>query len=153
MKKNFFAVFVMILFAFGCASGPTKPDKVDNKKVLNISYDKAWKKAVQIFGSEGYSIQSSQKESGSLATGKKAMHLTSEDADCGTYMGLGYIGDSRTVLNVSYSLFFQDLGNDKVDVTVNVEIDGTFQGGSSSKNLNCFSQGRLESVLLRKLSQ
>lgn len=148
------SVFLIILagLATACASGPTKPDKLDNQRVVNLPMEQAWTKAMQALASSGYAVQSAVKEAGSISTAKKTVRLTSDEADCGTYMGIGYIKDDRTVLGVTYSLFLKSAGAGTTDVTVNTNIDGTYQAGNNTKMLDCFSKGALEKAILDKIS-
>ncbi|CAK9252019.1 unnamed protein product [Sphagnum jensenii] len=134
----------------GCASGPSRPDHLDNRKVIGSDYGTTWNKALQTLATEGYPILTSNKEAGIISTGKKAERINTDDADCGTFMGLPYIKDDRTVVSVSYSVLIKDVGG-KADVTVNTDIAGTYQGGDTTKQLNCFSQGGLEKQFLEKL--
>lgn len=156
MKTSIFrSISILALSAhlIGCASGPTRPEKIDNKRTLNVSFDHVWTNALQTLASDGYPVQTSNKEAGIITTGKLATRPDTSVVDCGTYMGLPYIKDHRTVTSIGYSILLKNLGNNKTSAVVNTNIDATFQAGSNTKNLTCFSQGKLEAELLNKLSQ
>lgn len=149
------AVLMILIISIlgGCVGGPTKPDKIDNKHIINVPYEKAWIKALQALASEGYPIQNSSKEVGNISSGKKAVKLQTTQADCGKYI-FAYLSDDRTVTTVSYAIFLKDLSNGKTEVTVNTEIEGTYQAGAGKTNiLNCYSLGVLEKAFLENLVQ
>lgn len=148
------AVILTVSILGGCHPGPSMPDKIDNKAIVNLPYEKAWLIAHQILASEGYPIQNSFKEFGTIASGTKTVKLQTTDADCGSYMGFAYLSDNRTVTTVSYLLFLKDLNDGKTEVTVHTEIEGTYQAHAGSTNiLNCYSLGVLEKHFLEKMSQ
>ncbi|MCX7110319.1 MAG: hypothetical protein NTX45_09350 [Proteobacteria bacterium] len=153
MKTLCIALSVLIFCNISaCTGGPTKPIAIDNKHIINSSYDKTWTKALQTLASEGYPIQNYSKEIGNISTGKKSVKLQTIQADCGKYMGFAYLSDDRTVTTVSYNIFLRDLSNGKTEATVNTEIEGTYQAGAGKTNiLNCYSLGILERELLNKL--
>ncbi len=90
-----------------------------------------------------------------ITTDKATARLSEAQADCGTYSGMSYLRDGRTLTAVAYSVNLEgDEGYTKI--VVNATIDGRFQGTATHETataLSCVSRGTLEQDLIQKIQQ
>lgn len=159
VKKAILLVPLLVVIGLvGCAYNPPiynagNPTENNKKTILDISYNDAWKKSLQVLATSGYNIKTTNKQDGIIATDKKLVRLDESQVDCGNIWGLPYAKDTRTATSASISLLLQAKG-EKTSLTVNSQIEGLFNATavSTSKQLSCYSLGYLEKDVIDKIS-
>lgn len=97
---------------------------------------------------DGYAIQESDRDAGTISTTARPQRLTADDCDCGTTLGLPYIKDNRTSTTVAMGVIVGD-----GQVTITPSIHGSYLPANVNQSISfdCVSKGTLERALLDKI--
>ena len=148
MKKIAFAV-ILILF-MGCATTYKAPSEIS--PFVSSQYTGSRESLItasqRVLLMEGYQVTHVDYSSGMIFTAPKDFHLTSQQANCGTNMGIDYLKDNRTSTKVSMNVLV-----DSKTITVKSNIQGEYKPGSVSQDitLTCVSTGVLERNILQNI--
>ncbi|WP_157288604.1 hypothetical protein [Uliginosibacterium gangwonense] len=116
------------------------PVQVKPAEVLRVSK--------RVLAGEGFQINDSDLEAGTLITAPKNFRVSTKEADCGSTMGIDYLLDNRTTTRVSYSVIAED-GR----VLVTAYVLGEYKLGDAMQDitLTCVSKGELDRWMLSKV--
>lgn len=122
--------------------------------VVQQPLDVAWGNALKTLITSGYTVASSATEVGLITTTPKAVRLTIQDVECGTFWGIPYIKDERTVTKVTYTVLVEKAGEGS-KIAVSATVDGTYAPGAGNpdKSLTCTSKGTIEQNLLNTIAK
>jgi hypothetical protein len=103
----------------------------------------------QVLVAEGFQITNADESAGVISRAPRNFRITSEQADCGTTMGIDYLKDNRTSSKIGYGILASD---GKLIVKANIESE--YKPGAVDQNitLTCVSRGTLEPALLAKIA-
>jgi hypothetical protein len=106
--------------------------------------------AVKTLVQNGFQITAVDNASGLISTAPQAMHVTPEQADCGTVKGLLASGNPLTYPYPKTRVAFDILAEDN-HIEVRSKIDDRLDPGSVQTNLTCVSRGVLDREMLNKI--
>lgn len=149
MKK---LILIVGMFVFsGCATTYQQPTTVaaETSKEIAASQADILRAAKQVLVEEGFQITNADDSAGVISTAPRNFHITPEQADCGTTMGIDYLKDSRTSSKLGYGIL---ASGGKLIVKANIESE--YKPGDVTQNitLTCVSRGTLEPPLLAKIA-
>lgn len=142
-----FAHSILILCITGCAMTYEQPQTIDHPVTVDHGLRKsdAFNKAAQSLLTQGFQIQSQDKESGYISSTMKNWKLSPAEADCGTTMGIDYLKDNRTKTEVAFNVLVDDQ-----TLKVKSNIHGEYKPGAADQDitLTCVSRGVIEQALV-----
>lgn len=148
MKLVLAAGFAAILSA--CATTYSAPAMIAPRvsAPVQVKPVEALRVSKRVLAGEGFQINDSDPEAGTLITAPKNFRVTTKEADCGSTMGINYLLDSRTTTRVSYSVIVDD---GRLQVTAYVL--GEYKPGDVMQDitLTCVSKGELDRWMLSKI--
>lgn len=136
----------------GCAFTYQAPTTTAPEVSVSFRNSKAaiFKAAQQVLVTEGYQITYANEAAGTISTAPQNLRVTDEQADCGTNLGMTYLLDPRTKMQVAFGVIVEES-----KLTVRANIQGEFKPGGKSGMANviftCVSRGTLEKSLLDKI--
>ncbi|MCK9522444.1 MAG: hypothetical protein M0R76_05275 [Proteobacteria bacterium] len=140
MNRMVLAPIFIVFFISACATASQQaaPNISAN---FQASSDQIYEAAIRFFAESGYMISSSDKASGVITAVLKEQKFTGEDCDCGMLMGIPYIKDSRTRVDVLVNLIVAD-----GYVNVKTILKGKFPKGQVTQEtrFDCVSKGSIE---------
>ncbi|HVC37762.1 MAG TPA: hypothetical protein VNF46_05100 [Gammaproteobacteria bacterium] len=130
----------------GCALTYVRPTMVAPTISADVSISKAnlLRATEQVLATDGYQITNSDDSAGVISTAQTNLHITPEQADCGTTMGLNYLKDNRTDTSVAFSVIVSE-----GKITVKATIEGDYKPQDTP--LTCVSKGVLERKMLAQI--
>lgn len=134
----------------GCAVTYAPPESLAQNASAHLSYPQSeiFNAAERALVGAGYQITNASLPAGTISTAPRNLHLTTNEADCGTTLGLDYLKDNRTSTRVSMGVIIN-----KTTITVQSNIQGEYRPGDVTQNitLTCVSKGALENDMLEKI--
>ena len=138
------------LLLSSCAATYRAPDTTAKADTVTVRGSKGdiLQAAKQVLVVDGYQITNSDDAAGIISTAPTDLHVTPEQANCGTTMGLDYLKDKRTSTRVSFGIV---AAHDSL--TVKANIQGEYKPGAVDQNitLTCVSRGALEQALIAQI--
>lgn len=143
-------IAALALVVSGCAAtyaAPTAPNQTATSKTSSTKAQVlvAARKALV---SAGYQITSFDDAAGVISTAPRDLHVTPDQVNCGTTMGLDYLKDNRTTTRVAYGVIASD---GQFEVRANIE--GEYRPGAVDQNitLTCISRGTLDAAMAQQI--
>lgn len=98
---------------------------------------------------DGYQITNTDDSAGVISTAPRDLHVTPDQANCGTTMGLDYLKDKRTSTRVAFGVVASE-----GSLTVKANIQGEYKPGSVDQDitLTCVSRGVLEQAVIANIT-
>ncbi len=144
-------VCVSVAIVAACAMTYEAPTAVAPKVSQPV---KATEKAImdaaeQVLVSDGYQITYTNGAAGIISTAPRDLHVTPEQASCGTTMGIDYLMDKRTKTTVAFGVLAENN-----HVSIKATIQGSYRPGDPTEDitLTCVSRGVLESQLMNQIT-
>ena len=148
--KNIVLMTAALFALAGCAATYEPPVSLAQNASVRLSYPApvVFRAAERALVSAGYQITDANRSAGIISTAPRDMHLTPDEADCGTTLGLNYLKDNRTSTRVSMGVII-NMGR----ITVQSNIQGNYRPGDVMQNitLTCVSKGLLEANMLNRI--
>lgn len=142
-----------LLLLSGCAVPKYLPPDTPNQSAsASVQGSKAQilDAAVKALVQNGYQITTVDNASGLISTAPQTMHVTREQADCGTVKGMLASGDPLTYPQPRTRVSFNMLIADN-HIEVRSRIDDRLDTPSGERNLTCVSRGVLEQEMLKEI--
>lgn len=146
-----FIVLVVSILLSSCAATYKQPTAAVPQTSFSVAGSKAeiLRVTKRVLVTEGFQITNADDSAGVVSTAPRNLRVTSEQADCGTTMGIDYLKDNRTATRVGFGVIAED-----GKVIVRTTIEGEYKPGAVDQNitLTCVSRGLLERDMLAKIT-
>lgn len=146
-----FTACVSVVMVAACAMTYEAPTAIAPRvsQPVNAAQKTIMDTAEQVLVGDGYQITYANDAAGTISTAPRDLHVTPEQANCGTTMGIDYLKDKRTETTVAFGVLAE---NNRV--SVKATIQGNYRPGDPTQDitLTCVSRGVLESQLMNQIT-
>lgn len=147
---------LLIILLTGCANVNIQPPvkhSIEKSRSYQISYEKAWIRAVDWFADHDVTIEKIEKSSG-LLTAKYLIEANDKYLDCGNIKATGTLGDPSIEKYGSLNVTVRETNNNTTKVNVNffgefkLKANDAWDGRLITTKGRCVSTGKLENSIL-----
>jgi len=108
--------------------------------------DEVFMAATRALVADGYKITRSDAVIGIISTAPHDLHLTPDQADCGSLSGKTLLLDNKTATKLAMNV---TIGFHKLEVKSTIE--GVYKPANEAVTLSCMSKGVLEQEMVQKI--